>query len=429
MEKACHLCGDTFLGSPTAKYCGAVKALSCEVCGSFYSRSCDAHLAQTKRRTCSRPCAGKAALSTLKSQASVALCVGCGESFLKAQKRALFCGEVRLFPCEVCGEDFQTSCESKLRKLCQTHRRALVIACTSCGGDFLSIQGQKVCRKPERRLCSHCGQVFRASCGVGRKVCGAACSKAWAIKTRRATLARQAALRSCARCGDFFRATGQRLFCRKQKSYSCGVCEEDFLQLCEKSLKTVCSPLCRALSYSKGVSPGTARRLHSLAEWADDFLKEHGRRPQRADFTREFKVSLADKYLIPHVVLKSRKGYWLEHYVLSFLAEDFPELEVVERSRKLVDGSPRKRLELDILLPELLLGFEVQDFISHSRTSDMEPNPWKGLKKGPTYHEHKRQLAQEQLGVQLIDLWEDQILDGSFKVTVSHEIASRLLSK
>jgi uncharacterized Zn-finger protein len=84
----------------------------------------------------------------------------------------------------------------------------------------------------------------------------------------------------------------------------------------------------------------------------------------------------------------------------------------------------KKKLQLDIYLPELKIAFEVQDFATHSRLSNYEflEGVWKerggksGLcyKKGPLYHETKRQLAWEQLGVKLYDVWEDEILDKSF---------------
>lgn len=83
--------------------------------------------------------------------------------------------------------------------------------------------------------------------------------------------------------------------------------------------------------------------------------------------------------------------------------------------------SGRNKLELDFLLPELKLAFEIQDFATHSRVEG-EAGDWQGkpiVKKGPDYHELKRTLADEQLGVKLVDIWENELMDGSFEEIVS----------
>lgn len=68
--------------------------------------------------------------------------------------------------------------------------------------------------------------------------------------------------------------------------------------------------------------------------------------------------------------------------------------------------SGRNKLELDFILPELKLAFEIQDFATHSLIEGDVGN-WQGkpiVKKGPAYHELKRRLAEDQLGMQLIDI-------------------------
>jgi len=79
------------------------------------------------------------------------------------------------------------------------------------------------------------------------------------------------------------------------------------------------------------------------------------------------------------------------------------------------------KLEIDLLIPTLKLGIEVQDFASHSKNSDTEPfansrYSKSGLyKKGPTYHEMKRGLALKQLGVTIIDIWQDELFTNEWK--------------
>lgn len=85
--------------------------------------------------------------------------------------------------------------------------------------------------------------------------------------------------------------------------------------------------------------------------------------------------------------------------------------------------------ELDFWIPSLSLAFEVQDFATHSKNSDNEAGLFRGgplIKKGPTYHELKRTLAKDQLGVTLIDVWQDQIRDGSYKDIIGTAIETRV---
>lgn len=87
------------------------------------------------------------------------------------------------------------------------------------------------------------------------------------------------------------------------------------------------------------------------------------------------------------------------------------------RNSKPLHNNGRK-FEIDILISDRALGFEVQDFWTHSREQDNETFMMFGslaTKKGPQYHEQKRTLAAEQLGINLVDLWQDNILDGSYK--------------
>lgn len=115
-------------------------------------------------------------------------------------------------------------------------------------------------------------------------------------------------------------------------------------------------------------------------------------------------------------------GSFLEGIVYNYLKSATSE-EILRNTYPIRDST--QRYQIDFYLPKLRLGFEVQDSTTHSKNSDKEPfaQSWvvltKGLcgnfKKGPSYHESKRDLAKNQLGVRLIDLWEDEIRDGSFR--------------
>lgn len=109
--------------------------------------------------------------------------------------------------------------------------------------------------------------------------------------------------------------------------------------------------------------------------------------------------------------------------MLRYLEDNYPKLPLRSRERILKFEGESALKEIDIFIPSLNIGFEIQDFATHSPTSDQEPvlhGLWKGkspLKKGPTYHERKRVAAAAQ-GIKLVDIWEDQLLDGSFTMLV-----------
>ncbi len=113
----------------------------------------------------------------------------------------------------------------------------------------------------------------------------------------------------------------------------------------------------------------------------------------------------------------NRRESKFEIAVVDYLIE--LKIPFTRRFRKLKKSLRSKsRYEIDIYLPELGLGFEVQDFTTHSKNSDFEVgHPWakNKLKHGPKYHNLKREIAKKQFGVDLIDLWEDEILSGEFE--------------
>ena len=101
----------------------------------------------------------------------------------------------------------------------------------------------------------------------------------------------------------------------------------------------------------------------------------------------------------------------------------------IQPRRRILEHTPgyRGRWEIDLLLPELKLGFEVQDFATHSRDRDDEPITYRGItgavKAGPVKHERKRALAMDQHGITLIDIWEDEIFDGSYRDILESALA------
>ena len=101
------------------------------------------------------------------------------------------------------------------------------------------------------------------------------------------------------------------------------------------------------------------------------------------------------------------------------------KIPYVRSFRELRSLDENRVLELDFYLPTHGLGFEVQDLTTHSRESDVEPigHPLyaERHKKGPAYHQRKRDAA-EASGIRLVELWQEAIEDRSFEDIIDEEI-------
>lgn len=182
-----------------------------------------------------------------------------------------------------------------------------------------------------------------------------------------------------------------------------------------------CDGQCAALAQAGTKIPSErVREFKDYDGWAVRFRVEQGRLPTRLDSRLYFGVTTIPRSADLSLLENSyRSG--LEIIVAGEL--DLLGVSYVCNKRPLVLG--RARLELDLWLPDLALAFEVQDFSSHSRSSESEVGPF-GVKRGPEYHERKRLLAVQQLGVRVVDVWEDVVLDGSFRGLVRDEVGFSL---
>lgn len=111
------------------------------------------------------------------------------------------------------------------------------------------------------------------------------------------------------------------------------------------------------------------------------------------------------------------------------------ELIVVRnlKNRGLVLGKDFKRhyrlpsrQEIDILIAESI-GIEVNDFATHSKTSEEEISEYRyrksSFKSGPRYHDNKVCEA-AQNGINLHFVWEDSLFDGSLDITIDEILNS-----
>ena len=173
-------------------------------------------------------------------------------------------------------------------------------------------------------------------------------------------------------------------------------------------------------------------------QWAIDFATNHGRKPTRGDVQEFFgyplhrksvrnsrKINsklfnLWDSYLELKVVDMLRKCGYIEKHS----EEECTKYKHFVRNKmftfKDVYSGLTLHRQLDIYFPILKVGIEVQDFATHSRSND-EPYIVNGVKrddmefkKGPIYSHDKAHLFQNNFGITVGEIWEDEIRRGDY---------------
>lgn len=160
----------------------------------------------------------------------------------------------------------------------------------------------------------------------------------------------------------------------------------------------------------------------NIDKWAQDFKLNHHKRPNVVDVGSYFGI-----YLIPGYANKKlfrpipKNDSRLELIVIHYLTTKY-KFKIQRRKRILIEdvNNKFKNKEIDIYLPDLNIGFEIQDFATHTRSNDFEKilvpqyiTKDNIYKKNYDYHEHKRLLAKKQ-NIELFDIWEDEILSNKF---------------
>lgn len=164
-----------------------------------------------------------------------------------------------------------------------------------------------------------------------------------------------------------------------------------------------------------------------MNQWAKDFRAKHCRKPSRGDVkdffgydlhrksireSRKIDSSLFnlwDSYLeLKTVDILKRNGFTLQSDIeLCDNENDFVRNKVFTMQ---FDGKECSK-QLDIYFPLRKLGFEVQDFETHSHRDD-EPYEHNRkdyvFKKGPSYSAEKSKFFKE-LGITVVEVWEDDI--------------------
>lgn len=172
-----------------------------------------------------------------------------------------------------------------------------------------------------------------------------------------------------------------------------------------------------------------------MNQWARDFRKTHGRKPTRGDVKEFFGYDLHRKSVRASRNIDSSLFNLWESYLELKVVDELVKNGFVERTweeecrtvrdfvrnkvwREEIDGKMVSK-QIDIYFPTEKLGFEIEDFATHSRVND-EPYLVNGhgrddyaFKKGPAYFEEKRKFF-EGLEITVHEVWEDEIRSGDF---------------
>ena len=164
-----------------------------------------------------------------------------------------------------------------------------------------------------------------------------------------------------------------------------------------------------------------------INEWAKTFKNDIGRRPTKKDFEEYFGRKFPRKSLNRNFD-KSLFNLWDSYFELKVCdyinSIGYIEKRTVNDCISKIDYvrnsmftlNKKKYYQIDIYFPLLDLGFEIQDFTTHSKNSDLEPYAQRAgvFKHGPSYHNEKRDAAL-QIGITIVEIWEDEIKNNEYK--------------
>ena len=187
-----------------------------------------------------------------------------------------------------------------------------------------------------------------------------------------------------------------------------------------------------------------------LNAWAVDFRNKMNRKPTRGDVEDFFgrpleRKSVRDSHGIDSTLFNLWDSYLEVKVVDCLIRNGFVEKHSIEECTSDKDFVRNKlwktdnvakwtdsAFQIDIYFPVKKTGFEVEDFATHSKTSDNEPYLINGLqrpdmsfKKGPTYFANKKTYF-ESIGINVFELWEDDIRNGSYASIVDSVLGIKL---
>jgi hypothetical protein len=376
---------------------------NCPVCNKEFNakRGLSSYLS----KTCSRSCAGK-----LSTKEKVFNCSRCNKEFKRYNyEKQDLC--IECFNAEKNWNNFCLNC--KVRKT------------SSETSDFCSEQCQRAMNKHAKtkkiHYCIECGQRFQSYGDA--KFCSSSCRN---THTRKNMTYKP---RECIYCGNIFTPTSSsQKVCTDFHTIECKYCSKEIkLQGTIPKNKHFCDRVCQTLyQHKSSLNLKLLDEYKNANDWASEFENKRKRKPNAVDFKDYFGVNLPEWVDYSNFAKNTTKSR-LEQKVLNYIIDNF-EL-AVETNRKILPVTKYKQ-EIDILLPDIQLGIEVQGNATHSKVEGEFPMILYGgaLKSTPADFK-KKQKAAEELGITLIELWEDEIENNSFKNKLSHLINERIVNK
>lgn len=320
-----------------------------------------------------------------------------------------------------------------------TSRRYCSVACRRAAS-----RAREKSRTPTHRtiVCRHCASEFSVEIGEEsrrRLFCDRECAASARRSQKRARYADQQVVRVvvCDLCGLEFTTPNSTKKRHQVEAVACHVCGEvktitakNYLINAKLDRPFTCDATCSLLARHGSTIP---RELVSDFKdqigWAQRWRVTTGHKPTRGEFLAHFGAApstVPRPEALPFFA-KEPDSRW-EQIVALHIAEVWG-LEPLRNRKPITPPAGRGRWQLDLWLPDLALGFEVQDFKTHSRVSDDEPGLHGRSKHGPTYHEMKRRLAAEQLGVTLVEIWQDDIETGRYRALVDQAVSGALATR
>lgn len=298
--------------------------------------------------------------------------------------------------------------------------------CTKCNNSYL-----EDCICLIKVNCNYCKNDFYANGQqkTVRKYCSLKCRK---LTKRERNKNKK--LSMCDLCGQHFISSSRR---RCETHYwPCSFCEKitekatkRIMKYFDDGIEIFCDNICQLFKHKNpNFNLSKLDDFKDQKSWAINWKKSNGRKPTRMDFLEYFNLASTTNFnsSSKNYFAKSGTSRW-ESIVLAEIQKHLPEDVEILQNKKPIKLEGSKKLQLDIWIPELKLAFEVQDFATHSKISDEEKSELQGvenskrfkkLKNGPSYHELKKNLAKDQLDTIVIEIWEDEIIDGTFKEIV-----------
>lgn len=352
----------------------------------------------------------------------------------------IYCLQLQEAECGFCSETFERICGKKLKQTCSKSCSGRLIRkqqaerstanCMGCGDDFQQkISAQVYCYKDLSVDCEGgCGARVSTTCGKSpKRFCTPTCRQ-FHMRATSYTMNPK----DCVICGDsFVPQSSKSLICDGEHTQRCKWCGESFSVNAQRwkneRLGICCDSICSTLMQTESkLHRELTAEYKAIDEWAVRFRQANKRKPTSIDTQVYFGVAIPARANRKLFRFDGRDRSKFELYVVRVIRENWPEVALLRNKRPLRSESG-KILEIDIWIPSLNIGFEVQDFATHSRDSDNELSPmhWVELKRGPAYHRAKMEAA-DRFGVEIFEIWEDDILEGRAEHMIEGAIAAKL---